>query len=416
MRRLVGALTVLACTVGAADGAHAGTATGRPATFTAAPREQNHLTVDQGIGGRVQFADAGRVVIPGLWCIPIPLGEVGCDPDADPRDTDGGEVTVDLGDGDDLATVRWIPGTDARPGSIRATGGAGTDLIENSFDGAIRFEGGEGDDALVTGATASGYLLGGTGADLMDARGACCAVAGYEDHGAGGVRVTLDGERNDGAAGERDDVRTTGVAGSPGSDVIVGDARANTLSGSGGADRIDGAGGDDRIDATLRDAPAGHGADGVDTVRCGDGDDDVVADENDKVAVDCERIRVEPAVSLALAIAVRTVRVSRAGSVRMTYRFSPPALGGPTSRNTFRLVDRNGRAASSTAAFLLGASSAEARVRVRLRRATRRRLARSRSGELRLFAQRVSRDADAASAASGYEIGNIAVRIRRAKR
>jgi hypothetical protein len=53
---------------------------------------------------------------------------------------------------------------------------------------------------------------------------------------------------------------------------------------------------------------------------------------------------------------------------------------------------------------------------VRLRRATRRRLARSRSGELRLFAQRVSRDADAASAASGYEIGNIAVRIRRAKR
>ncbi len=57
-----------------------------------------------------------------------------------------------------------------------------------------------------------------------------------------------------------------------------------------------------------------------------------------------------------------------------------------------------------------------ARLRVKLSRATRRRLRRSRSGALLLIAQRVSRNASAGSTASGYEQFNVPVTIRRASK
>src|ERR1700755_2517113 len=103
---------------GVADAAHAGTAAGRPARFTAAPGGRNDLTVDAASGGGVQFNDAGAPIRSGLWCVPFPLGQARCDPDGDPRVTDGGGVSVDLGDGDDRAAIRWVPGTASRPGAI----------------------------------------------------------------------------------------------------------------------------------------------------------------------------------------------------------------------------------------------------------------------------------------------------------
>jgi hypothetical protein len=227
----------------------------------------------------------------------------------------------------------------------------------------------------------------------------------------------LDAIANDGAPGEGDDVRTTGVVGSPGPDVIVGDARANSLTGSGGADVLDGGGGDDAIDATLRDRPASEGPDGPDTVTCGAGNDDVVADENDKVAVDCERIRVGLPAGPELVLALGAARAGRDGSVKLAYRVKYPNLDNAlSSRSTFRLVDRRGRAASSTAGFVLGAGVSVAHLRVRLSGATRRRLARSRVGAVSLIAQRVSRDAGPDSAAPGYEELNVPVTIRRARR
>src|SRR4051812_37115098 len=129
---------------GAADAAHAGTASGRPAQFTAAAGERNDLTVEAGSGGEVQFSDAGARVSPGLGCVPFPVGQALCDPDGDPRVTDGGGVSVDLGDSDDRASIRWVPGTDTRPGTIRVAGGTGNDHIENSANGVIRFDGGDG--------------------------------------------------------------------------------------------------------------------------------------------------------------------------------------------------------------------------------------------------------------------------------
>jgi hemolysin type calcium-binding protein len=356
---------------GAADAAHAGTVSGRPAQFTAAAGERNDLTVDAGSGGQVQFSDAAAPVSPGLWCVPFPLGQALCDPDGDPRVTDGGGVSVDLGDGDDRASIRWIPGTDTRPGAIRVAGGSGNDHIENSANGVIRFDGGDGNDTLVTGPTAGAYLLGGAGADLVASSAGCCAIASYTDHDRTGVRVTLDGKANDGVAGEGDDVRTSGVIGSLGPDVITGDARADSLTGFGGADVLDGGGGDDSIDATLQDAQAADGPDGPDTVTCGTGNDDVVADENDKAGVDCERIRVGSSGGPQLALDLGAARAGRTGSLKLTYRVAfPNPDNALASRSTFRLVDRKGRAASSAAQFVLGGNVNVAPLRVKLSRAT----------------------------------------------
>jgi hypothetical protein len=402
---------------GTAHAARAGTASGRPAQFTAAAGEHNDLTVDRGSGGSVQFIDAGAPVSPGLWCTPFPLGQAQCDPDGDPRDTDGGGVSVDLGDSDDRAIIRWVPGTDSRPGAIRAAGGPGDDRLESSANGFIRFDGGDGNDTLVTGPAAGAELLGGAGADLMASSGGCCAIASYKDHDRAGVRVTLDQTPNDGVAGEGDDVRTSDVVGSPGPDVITGDARANSLTGSGGADVLDGGGGDDSINATLQDAQASVGPDGPDTVTCGAGTDDVVADENDRAGVDCERIRVGLSGGPQLVLDMGAARAARNGFVKLTYRMEfPNPDNALASRSTFRLVDSKGRAASSAAQFVLGGDVSVARLRVKLSRSMRRRLAHSRSGALALIAQRVSRDASPGSTASGYEQFNVPVTIRRAGR
>ena len=411
-RRLAAVLACAASALGVADSAVAGTASGRPAQFTAAPGERNDLAVDAGSGGAVQFADAGAPIAATLpWCTPFPLGQALCDPDGDPRDTDGGGVGVDLSDGDDRLLIRWIPGTGPRPGAISVAAGAGNDRIENQANGVIRFDGGAGDDTLLTGPTAGAILRGGAGADLLDADGDCCATAGYDDHDAAGVRVTLDRTANDGAAGEGDDVRTSGVVGSPGPDAITGDAGPNALTGFGGADAIAGAGGDDRIDATVQ-----QGADERDSVTCGAGRDDVTADADDAVAVDCERVGVGRIAVPELVLDLGAARAARDGTVRATYRVRfPNPDNALASRSTLRLLDTRGRAVSSTARFVLGAAASTARVRVTLGRAARRRLARSRSGRLALVAQRVSRNAEAELAAAGYERVNVAVTIRRAR-
>ena len=230
VRRAVPALAVAALVMGgAADVAVAATASGRPARFVAASGESNHLTVDAGPGGAVQFRDAGALMGPGLWCAPVSPGQALCDPDGDLRATDGGGVSVELGDSDDRASIRWVPGTDTRPGAIRVAAGAGNDQIENSANALVHFDGGDGNDTLVTGPSGGAYLLGGAGADRITSSAGCCAIASYTDHDRAGVRVTLDQTANDGGAGEGDDVRTSGVIGSPGPDVIVGDGGANSL-------------------------------------------------------------------------------------------------------------------------------------------------------------------------------------------
>jgi Ca2+-binding RTX toxin-like protein len=327
-------------------------------------------------------------------------------------------VSVDLGDGDDRATIRWLPGTGARRGSIAVAGGAGDDRIENlAGDGFMTFTGGDGNDTLLAGASGGGFLLGGAGADLMASSASCCMTTGYGDHDRTGVRVTLDEQANDGVAGEGDDVRTIDVVGSPGPDAITGDARGNKLTGSGGADVLDGADGDDTIDATLPYGAEADEPDGSDTVTCGGGDDHVVADENDTVGLDCETTTVGGGAVVDLGLDLGAARAARNGSVKLAYRAKSPSPGNEAGwRSTFRLVDRKGRAASSTARFVLSDQTNVASVRVRLNRATRRRLARSRAGALGLIAQRVTRSAGPTSTGSGYGQYNTPVTIRRARK
>jgi Ca2+-binding RTX toxin-like protein len=403
---------------GAVDAAFAGTATGRPAQFTASAGEQNDVTVDAGNGGSVQFTDSVSPIGASLpWCVPFPLGQALCDPDGDPRDTDGGGVTVALGDRDDRAVVRFIPGTQTHPGQISVTGGDGNDILENLAFGSVRLEGGAGNDTLASGRAAGAYLLGGPGADTMTSTGECCAVVGYSDHGKEGVGISLDGLANDGTAGEHDDVRSSHVIGSPGGDVITGGGADDTLVGGGGADVIDGRGGDDEINATLQYAQAGEtpdSVDGVDKVTCGAGDDEVMADPSDDVDVDCERIRIGLLAGPDIVLVTKSARVDRKGTVRLTFRAkAPDAANAAAVRSTVRLVDRSGVSASSTARFVLGANAHLVRVRVTLNPATRTRLAKRRTRSLPLLAQRVTRGTQPGPNAGASEKAHVPFTVTR---
>ncbi|HEX8913679.1 MAG TPA: calcium-binding protein [Humisphaera sp.] len=132
-------------------------------------------------------------------------------------------VTVDGGNGNDLIATG--------DGNDRLTGGAGVDTLA----------GGAGDDTLDGGAGADN-LFGGTGADTADYSARTTAVT-----------VTLDGNRNDGAAGENDwlYVDIENVTGGAGNDTITGNAFNNVLSGGAGNDTIRGGAGDDKITGGL---------------------------------------------------------------------------------------------------------------------------------------------------------------------
>ncbi|KAA1421678.1 calcium-binding protein [Nocardioides humilatus] len=99
--------------------------------------------------------------------------------------------------------------------------------------------------------------------------------------------VAADAPRDDGATGELDDIRSSGIVGGSGNDALSGDGAANRIDGSGGNDVILGRGGADTLrgDAGVDSVNGNNGNDEVrggadnDTVRGGDGDDAVYGDE-----------------------------------------------------------------------------------------------------------------------------------------
>ncbi|MEY2517423.1 MAG: hypothetical protein QOJ89_4781 [bacterium] len=436
-RTLAVLAALCAAQAGAAQGASAATASGRPATFVAAPGERNDLTVGSAPGTtigdaglvsieRVTFADAAGPISAGLWCLPLPLGDAQCDPEG----VQNGGVygyrgpEIHLGDGDDRAHLGTLPRS-GRTTNAFVDGGTGDDLLENLGPSLATLHGGDGDDTLIGGLFESG----GAGADLLQGTADQFDEASYADHDATGVHVTLDGKANDGAAGEGDDARTRNVGGSPGPDVITGNADANRLEGATGDDILDGAGGDDdlsgdegadkliggagndNIDASFQSVGLSGVPDRADRVTCGAGDDRVTADPVDTVSADCELVSVRfhaPPATLTTA-----ARMSAAGVATYTLRLAAPA-SATAIRGTFRLLDGAGHPASSRARFALGPGSAAARLRVRIDAATRRRLARSGAGRLALIAERTSRPKDGAS--GGYERVDAPVTLRRPTR
>jgi hypothetical protein len=183
-------------------------------------------------------------------------------------------------------------------------GGDGNDVLAGG--GADdRIEAGAGNDD-VDGFAGNDSLVGGDGNDLLKPNTGSDTIVGGDgiDTASFGRRLTpvysLDGLRNDGAAGENDLIGTDieNVEASADIDAqtvtITGDGRANRLTvlfgkgnitGGEGADILEGAGQDDTF----------YSRDGSpDVIICNGGTDTVLADTLDLVSPSCENVQVVP--------------------------------------------------------------------------------------------------------------------------
>jgi Ca2+-binding RTX toxin-like protein len=227
------------------------------------------------------FGGSGADALHGASGADILAGNAGDDlldpgADADSDDLNGGNWPPDIGpvdDGNDVADFSWrtqpldvaLPdtatgiavgedglrsvegilggsGDDILTGNSRRSvlvGGAGDDIL-NGADGDDALDGGPGDDGLA-GGSGNDVLAGDAGTD----------TARYDTTGLP-VEATLDGEANDGPAGESDNVGPDGdvenIVGGNGDDALVGDNGPNSLDGgAAGDDLLAGLGGADHL-------------------------------------------------------------------------------------------------------------------------------------------------------------------------
>jgi Ca2+-binding RTX toxin-like protein len=185
-------------------------------------------------------------------------------------------------------TLRGGDGNDVLSGGASAdtlSGGAGNDTL-NGFVGDDMLNGDDGNDTLVPD-NGRDTLVGGDGVD----------TASYGRRTS--PSFSLDGQRNDGEAGENDLIATdvenveAAAADSGQTVTIVGDGRNNRLTvlygkaditGGEGSDILEGGGSDDRI--SSRDGSP-------DTVICNGGTDTVLADTLDLISPSCENVQVQ---------------------------------------------------------------------------------------------------------------------------
>ncbi len=245
----------------------------------AAPGETNLITVRRSAGG-VVIEDTGAPLTG--ECEPSGTGRF-C------RGTDFGVVDVFLGDGNDT--------------------------LDHDGYGAI--DAGDGDDDIrVTNGIAD--LVGGAGADRLDATGATEAYVSYFGHTAD-VSVRVNGLPDDGALGEGDNVIgpivgigggsgndylesgpvTRSLFGGDGDDTLVGNPERNFLDGGAGADQLLAGDGTDSLSGGAgADVLSGGG--GLDEVTyggiaplrlsIGDGPNDGAAGEGDDIRDDVESL------------------------------------------------------------------------------------------------------------------------------
>jgi len=203
---------------------------------------------------------------------------------------DGGD-TLDGGDGND--------GHDGGPGNDTIDGGGGRDAaigdegndIINAGPGPDNtLQGGDGNDTVNGQGGSDGSIAGGPGSDTINGGDGDDAIEsddGADVIGGGGgrdrysatttnvdVSLTLDGNANDGAAGEGDNigVDVEDVFGGQGNDTIIGSAASNSLDGQDGNDTISGGDGFDSLFGNDgNDVVNGDG--GGDSLNGGDGED-----------------------------------------------------------------------------------------------------------------------------------------------
>ncbi len=204
---------------------------------------------------------------------------------------------------------------------------------------------GPGDDSIVV-AGAPSQLLGGAGADLLDARLAPGSSVSYTDHTAA-VSVRLNGLADDGSAGEGDNVLgslgsiqggsgddrlesgsdSASLAGGAGNDTLVGSPEGESLLGQDGDDNIAAGGGNDSLDggagADLLAGGAGHdeasyaGARDPLRLSIGDGPGDGAPGENDDILADVEDLIGGPRADVMIGTAEANRLVGLGGADRM---------------------------------------------------------------------------------------------------
>jgi Ca2+-binding RTX toxin-like protein len=240
--------------------------------YTAISGTENHVAFSL-TGSTYVLRDTGSTIAPGAGCVTVNDNEVNCAASGvvsariQTRDMADSVVnstslltTMDGGAGPDSLT--------GGPGRDVLNGGGNDDLLKGG-GGDDSFNGGHGNDTLDGGSGKDG-MVGGTGNDTTTYLSRTTAVT-----------VTLDGQANDGAAGERDNVQTENVKGGSGNDSLSGDSGPNRLSGTNGADDLSGSSGDD-IMAGGPGADTLNGGPGNDTIFGGAGADILRGlDEND---------------------------------------------------------------------------------------------------------------------------------------
>jgi Ca2+-binding RTX toxin-like protein len=179
------------------------------------------------------------------------------------------------------AVINGGDGNDAIDGTARGDtidGGPGDDDI-NGFAGNDSIRGGDGDD-IITPNTGTDAVSGGADVDTV--------IYGFR----ASPVYTLDGQANDGEAGENDligaDVESITASASSGVATLVGDGRANVLAVTDGRGDITGGDGADLLEGgPLNDSF--HARDGApDTIVCNGGTDTVEADTQDTISPTCE--------------------------------------------------------------------------------------------------------------------------------
>ena len=211
--------------------------------------------------------------------------------------------------------------------SFSDTGFGGDDTIKGAGGNDLLF-GGRGND-LVDGEAGQDQLaglgddglLGGDGDDTMSDGGSGATETGGNDdvNGQGGtdiaayqrqadVSVSLDGQANDGIAGEADNVQVEDVFAGSGNDTLIGDDAENLFAGQAGNDQIFGLGGGDALIGGSGDDLHDGGA-GRDAAQCGAGYDAFLVQPEDTMVLQCERTGAEVAADTATVSKENTVKV-----------------------------------------------------------------------------------------------------------
>ncbi len=308
---------VVAClTAPAAASAGSVALNGGELSYLADTGQANTITVTSG-GGTITVRDEGHAVVllpftdadercsqpsPDSATCPATSVDVDADDQNDTIDGSGatipgtsaiGGVFFGGGDGDDRLIGSGLTDTlagdngrdtvEGRAGDDFATGGDGDDTLtggdgNDSFEivafatfGNDAIDGGTGDDTLVqpqreAAGTSDGAdsFTGGPGRDRAD----------YSSSG-GALTLSLDGQPNDGAALEGDNIAADveDLTGGPAGDTITGSGSANLIEGGGGDDSVSAGDGNDEIQG---------GADaGSDTLDGGGGEDRLLGGQGD---------------------------------------------------------------------------------------------------------------------------------------